>query len=87
MKAKCCTICGGDPIFVEYAVPQYKEPDLWEETEEGLEPIILLKQIECKDCGARNCLLSISTDQVIRNWNEGHIVQLICRESAPKEET
>ena len=48
MKAKCCTICGGDPIFVEYAVPQYKEPDLWEETEEGLEPIILLKQIECK---------------------------------------
>lgn len=87
MKAKQCPLCGGDPIFVEYATPQEKAPDLWEETKTGLEPFVLMKQIECRDCGARNCLVSISFDEVIKNWNEEHIVQLICREPAPKEET
>ena len=86
MKAKLCPLCGGDPIFVEYAVPQGKEPDLWEETETGFEPVFLMKQIECKDCGARNCLVSISCDEVVKNWNEGHVIQLVCREPAPMEE-
>lgn len=87
MKAKTCPLCGGDPIFVEYAVPQMISPDLWEETETGLEPFALMKQMECRDCGARGCLVALSCDEVTRNWNEGHIIQLICREPAPKEET
>lgn len=86
MKAKPCPICGGDPIYVEYAIPKDKEPDLWEETEDGLEPVALMKQMECRDCGARGWLVSVSCIDVIKSWNEENIMQLICREPAPKEE-
>lgn len=82
MKAKRCPICGGKPIFKEYATPKFVAPDLWEMTETGLEPVLMSKLIECEDCGAIGTLVSISFDEVIKCWNEGHVMQYICKEPA-----
>ena len=86
MKAKRCPLCGGKPVFMEYAVPRNKEPDLWEETENGLEPVFLTKLIMCGDCGALGTLASISCDETVKAWNEGHILEWICKEPVQEVE-
>ena len=80
MKAKRCPACGGKPVFMEYAVPKQKAPDLWEETENGLEPVLLTKLVVCGDCGAMGTLGSLSCDAAINSWNDGHILEWICKE-------
>ena len=80
MRAKRCPQCGGKPKYVYYAVPQDVDPSGWEFTEYGLEPLILFKRIECKDCGASTVHLSITCDQAVSVWNDGHILQYIGNE-------
>ena len=80
MMAKRCPQCGGKPKYVYYAVPQDVDPDGWEFGEYGLEPTILFKRLECKDCGATTVHLSITCDQAIQIWNDGHVLQYIGNE-------
>lgn len=81
MTAKRCPLCGGEPKYVYYAIPEADFPDGWEFGEYGLEPLILYKKLECKDCGATPTQLSILCDQAIETWNEGHVLQYIGNEN------
>ena len=81
MKAKRCPLCGGEPQFVHYAIPQEKDPDAWEFTEDGFEPMILFKRLECKECKATTCGVDMVCDDAIKHWNEGHIFQWMFNEN------
>ena len=52
MKAKRCKLCGGEPKYVHYAIPEQDYPDGWYESEYGREPMMLFKRLECSKCGA-----------------------------------
>ena len=61
MKAKRCPVCGGAPQFVYYAIPgSTKDPD-------GL--YILLKRLECSECGATVAILVPTCDGAVEYWN------------------
>ena len=80
MRAKRCPQCGGKPKYMYYAIPKDQDPDGWEFREYGLEPLILFKRLECKDCGATAAQLAITCDQAIQIWNDGHVIQYIGNE-------
>ena len=62
MKAKRCPICGGKPKFVHYSIPgATKDPD-------GL--YILLKRLECSECGASVAQLVMTCDDAVNYWND-----------------
>ena len=82
MKVKRCPLCGGQPKFVYYAIPQIKNPDGWEFCEDGLEPLVLFKRLECKDCKATTCGVDMTIDDAIKHWNEEHVFQFIGSEDA-----
>ena len=68
---KRCPVCGiGIPKFVLYAPPSSQSPELWEETEFGHEPLISLKRLECKNCGATVPGLVMSVYDAIGYWND-----------------
>ena len=81
MKAKRCPLCGGAPKYVYYAVPKDAYPDGWEFTEFGLEPVVLFKRLECRDCGATAARLMITCDQAVADWNTGKVLQYISNEN------
>ena len=74
MKAKRCKLCGGEPKYVHYAPPRTDHPELWKDMENGLEPIMLFKRLECKLCGATVPSLSLSLDDAVKIWNEQNIL-------------
>ena len=86
MKAKRCPLCGGKPKFMHYAIPAYKHPDGWEETEDGPEPMILAKRLECTQCNATVPFLVLICDDAIKAWNEDNIVQFIQSEDVMEVE-
>ena len=74
MKAKRCKLCGGEPKYVYYAIPQQDCPEGWYESEDGLEPYMLLKRLECSKCGATVVQLSMACDDAVTQWNEQKIL-------------
>ena len=61
MKAKRCPVCGGKPKYVHYSIPgAIKDPD-------GI--YILLKRLECEECGATVASLSLTLDDAVEYWN------------------
>ena len=61
MKAKRCPLCNGVPQFVYYAIPgSTKDPD-------GL--YVLLKRLECSECGATVANLVLTCDDAVEYWN------------------
>lgn len=77
MKAQRCSLCGGEPEFVYYAIPASENPRLWMWDEDGYRPMILLKQIRCKKCGAVCAGYDLVCDDAVKHWNEQHLIQLI----------
>lgn len=81
MTAKRCPLCGGEPQFMEYAVPECQYPDGWDFGVFGLEPIVMFKRIECKDCKCTTPQLYMLVDEAVRGWNEGHVLEFIVNEN------
>lgn len=71
-KAKRCGLCGGVPKFVYYNIPRgCGSDDSFDLNEDGeLEPMILIKRLECSKCGATTGGMSFFVDDAIRMWNE-----------------
>ena len=60
--AKRCPICNGEPQYVHYCIPG--------STEDPDELYILLKRLECKECGATVPELVMTCDDAVKYWNE-----------------
>lgn len=90
MKAKLCNLCGGEPEFVYYAIPQKDDPYGWDFDDYEVRPMILFKQIRCKKCGAVSPNYSLVCDDAISAWNEQKLLQLIgtepCEVEKPEKE-
>lgn len=90
MKAVRCSHCGGEPEFVYYAIPENDNPPGWECGEDGSYPMILIKQIRCKKCGAVCHRYDLVCDDAVAHWNEQKLLQLIgtepCEIGAPRRE-
>lgn len=68
---KRCSLCQGEPQFVYYAIPMKDNPDGWDFEEDGsMEPMILLKRLECVDCKATTPYLYLTIDDAMKVWNE-----------------
>jgi hypothetical protein len=85
LKAVRCSLCGGEPEFVYYAIPERDNPLGWEWEENGPSPMILIKQIRCKKCGAVCPSYDFICNDAIRNWNEQKLIQLIGTEACEIE--
>lgn len=74
---KRCKLCGGEPKWVHYAIPKQDNPDGWEYTGPGgeLEPLVLFKRLECKNCKATTFCLGMTLDEVEELWNNGKVVE------------
>ena len=87
---KRCKLCGGEPKWVHYAIPEQDYPEGWDFFEDGLEPMVLFKRLECKDCKATTVQLFVTLDDAEQLWNEGRIVQYQMDENVydvePKDE-
>lgn len=81
MTAKRCPLCGGAPKYVYYAIPEADDPNGWDFGEYGLEPLILFKRLECRDCGAMVARLTITCEQAVADWNTGKVLQYIGNEN------
>ena len=77
MKAVRCSLCGGEPEFVYYAIPVNDNPLGWEWDDEGIFPIIKIKQIRCKKCGTVCPAYDMICDDAVRHWNEQKLLELI----------
>lgn len=80
VKVKRCNLCGGDPEFVYYSVPQKDDPYAWDYDEFEVRPMVLFKQIRCKKCGSVTCKYSIACDDAVNAWNEQNLFQLVGHE-------
>lgn len=71
MKAKRCPVCDSRNLkWVYYAPPSQVAPELWEDmVDDGYSPMILVKRIECADCGATVPGLSLTLDEATKYWN------------------
>lgn len=59
--AKRCPVCGGEPQYVHYSIPgATDDPD---------DIYILLKRLECKECGATVASLVPTCDEAVEYWN------------------
>ena len=74
MKAKRCKLCGGEPKYVHYAIPEQDHPDGWDWSEYGREPMILFKRLDCSKCGATVAQLVMTVDDAVNYWNEQNIL-------------
>ena len=77
MKAVRCSLCGGEPEFIYYSIPQRDNPLGWKWDEDGHVPMLLLKQIRCKKCGAVCPSYDLTCDDAVSHWNEQKLLQLI----------
>ena len=62
MKAKRC-YCGGIPQYVYYHFHKYDD-----------DTGVLLKRLECTECGATTSGLSMVCDHAVAIWNSGRVV-------------
>lgn len=70
-KAQKCPVCGSNQLkFVHYAPPEKDSPDCWDYGEDGMEPMILFKRVECRECGATVPNLVLTIDMAIDFWND-----------------
>lgn len=68
--AKRCPECDGEPQFVHYCISE-KAGGVFEYDEfEKYSPMILLKRLECMECGATVAQLLLTCDDAIKYWNE-----------------
>lgn len=75
MKAKRCHLCGGEPRYIHYAIPQQDLPSAWYEScDFGWEPYVLYKRLECSQCGATVPQLAMTCDEAVAYWNEQKIL-------------
>lgn len=74
---KRCKLCGGEPKWIYYAMPEQDNPEGWDFTgDDGeLEPMILFKRLECKECKATNVQIAMTIDGAEKMWNEGKVLQ------------
>lgn len=72
MKAKKCPICDSAELqYIYYAPSSKDEPSLWEDMDDcGYSPMVLLKRIECKKCGASVPELTMTIDGALSYWND-----------------
>lgn len=72
MKAKRCPVCDSEELqFVYYAPPERDEPTLWEDMVDAeYSPMIMLKRVECKKCGASVPGLTMTIDDALSYWND-----------------
>ena len=75
VKVKRCKLCGGEPKFVYYCIPESDHPYAWYEDDDGKEPYILLKRLECSNCGATVPQLMMVIDDAVDYWNEQNILE------------
>lgn len=62
MKVKRCPVCGGVPQYVYYSIPNAtKDPD---------SIYVLLKRLECSECGATVAMLVMTCDDAESYWND-----------------
>ena len=81
---KRCKLCGGEPKWVHYAIPEQGYPEGWDffDDDDEPRPMVLFKRLECKDCKATTAQLFMMLDDAEQMWNEGHIVQYQMDENA-----
>ena len=77
---KPCIVCGGKPIIKYYAIPEVKCPEIWDYEEDGFEPMIKTKFLECETCEARTIHPALTLDAAIDQWNNGNVFQYISNE-------
>ena len=82
VKVKRCKLCGGEPKFVYYCIPECDHPDAWYEGDDRKEPYILLKRLECSNCGATVPRLMMMIDDAVDYWNEQNILERYGEEKA-----
>lgn len=73
--AKRCPECDGEPQFVHYCIPENAGGEFECDENEEYSPMILLKRLECIECGATAPHLVLSCDDAIEYWNkevDGH---------------
>ena len=72
MKAKKCPICDSAELqYIYYAPSSKDEPSMWEDMDDcGYSPMVLLKRIECKKCGASVPELTMTIDGALSYWND-----------------
>lgn len=95
MKAQLCPVCNSDKLkWIYYAPPAKSEPTLWEFDEDGYNPLILYKRIECAECHATVPGLALTLDEAIAYWNtknkktgSRYVVQKIGEELVREVET
>lgn len=71
MKAKRCPVCDSRNLkWVYYAPPSQVAPEFWEDiVDDGYSPTILVKRIECADCGATVPGLALTLTEAEDYWN------------------
>lgn len=81
---KRCKLCGGEPKWVHYAIPEQDYPEGWDffDDDDEPSPMVLFKRLECKDCKATTAQLFMMLDDAEQMWNEGLIVQYQMDENA-----
>ena len=70
-KAKRCPVCQSNELkWVHYAIPEKVAPEMWEDmVDVGYSPMLLLKRIECKKCGATLPNVALTLDNALDFWN------------------
>ena len=82
VKVKRCKLCGGKPKFVYYNIPKQDNPEGWYGSEDGVEPYILFKRLECSECGATVLHLALMIDDAVACWNEQKLLERYGEEMA-----
>ena len=74
---KRCKLCGGEPKWVHYAIPQQDNTEGWKYIGENgeLEPMVLFKRLECKECKATTFCPGMTLGEVEELWNNGKVIQ------------
>lgn len=92
-KAKKCPVCNGEKLkWVYYSPSASVAPDLWEFDEDGFNPLILFKRIECANCGATTSSVHLVLSDALATWNYADdtgrkVLQRIGEESVREVET
>ena len=70
-KAKRCPMCQSNELkWVYYAIPEKVAPEMWEDmVDVGYSPMLMLKRIECKKCGATLPNVALTLDDALDFWN------------------
>ena len=74
---KRCKLCGGEPKWVYYCIPEVDYPEGWDlfDDDDRTSPMFLFKRLECKNCKATTLHLNMLINEAEKSWNEGKLVQ------------